>query len=219
MPATASSHRTRATAAIGTLTFLALFSAAALADDAYQSAPPAVQIVPTLGYRAFGGFEDATTGESRDLASAASLGVALDFRWDAGRFVQLWYSRQATDLRTDTGRLDVDVEYLHIGGTVDLESTNHWEPYFAAGIGGTKFSPGPSGLEDLTRFSGSLALGARWPLAKRVVLRTEMRGYMTLMDSDTFVFCGSSGGATCAVKVKGSSFLQAELSIGIAFGL
>lgn len=197
------------------LILLALVAApqATLADNRH------VQVVPYGGYRAFGGFEDATTGASRDLASAPSFGLAVDLPWDSGRWVQAWYSRQSTDVDTGDGHLDVDVEYLHFGGTVDLEPKGDWEPYFSAGIGATRFSPSLAGLDELTRFSGSLAWGIRRPLSERVTLRFELRGYITLMDSDTAVFCESVGGSgACTIVVKGSTLLQGEALVGVAFG-
>ena len=71
----------------------------------------------------------------------------------------------------------------------------HAQPYFAAGLGATRFSASGADTDDRTDFSGSAALGLEIPLAKHAAIRLEGRGYLTLVDPDTAFFCRSDGGA------------------------
>ena len=178
------------------------------------------RVAPHAGFRVGGGFEDETTGASRDLEEAASFALALELRHGPETWWQLWYSRQGSEIIDPAGRLDVDVEYLHVGGTAPINSEGRVQSYVSGGLGATRFSPGASGFDDETRFSFSLGLGLAVPLSPRVALRLEARGYLTVMDSDTAVFCRSDfGDGFCSIYAKGSSLFQVELLAGIAFAL
>jgi len=178
------------------------------------------RIVPQVGYRVGGSLEDADTGAGRDLQDAASFGLALELRYgDENRWLQLWYSRQPTEVDASDARFDVDVDYIHVGGTAPINDTGKVQSYVSAGIGATRFSPSGEGLVSDTRFSGSLGLGVMVPFSERVALRVEARGYLTLVDTDTSFFCRTDDGdGRCAIVASGSSLFQAEVFAGIAVG-
>jgi hypothetical protein len=191
---------------------LCLLSFAATADESV------FRIAPHVGGRAGGSFDEADTGADRDLEEAASFAVALELRHGPGTWWQLWYSRQGSEIVRPTGKLDVDVEVLHIGGTAPISDGERIDSFVSGGIGATRFSPGSSGYDDETRFSFSLGVGLEMPLAERVALRLEARGYMTIMDSDTAIFCRTGGEDDfCRIVASGSSLLQFELLAGLAF--
>lgn len=187
---------------------------AALADEL-----PLVQVALHGGYRGGGGLEDAVSGDDRDLEDATSVALALELRFRDGddRYYQLWYSRQGSSVDDGVTRRDVDVEYLHLGGTVPIGSRERVQPYFAAGLGATRFSASGAGASDRTRLSGSLGIGIAIPLAPHAALRLEARGYLTAMDADTAVFCRSDdGSAFCRITASGSTLFQAEALAGFA---
>ncbi|MBS1201052.1 MAG: uncharacterized protein H6R27_1730 [Proteobacteria bacterium] len=177
------------------------------------------QVAPFGGFRMGGSLEDAETGDSRDIEEAASFGVALEFRYGAeDRWWQLWYSRQGSEIRSPDGTLDLDVEYLHFGGTVPINDEGRVQSYLAGGLGATRLSPG-DGFDDSVEFSGSLALGLAVPVSKRVALRFEARGYLTVVDAESSIFCSSIyGEGACRIVASGSTLFQAELTAAIAFG-
>ena len=198
-----------------TLTALCLMLAApvARADDL-----PLFQAALHGGYRIGGSLEDASTGENRDLDEGASFALALELRYGKGddRFYQLWYSRQSSGVNDGVESHDVDVEYLHIGGTVPFGGYEHAQPYFAAGLGATRFSASAPGADDNTRFSGSMALGLEVPFAKNAALRFEARGYLTFVDTNSAFFCRSDNGeGVCRIVASGSSIFQTEALAGI----
>jgi opacity protein-like surface antigen len=170
------------------------------------------------GYRMGGGLEDQDTGADRDLDDSSSFAVSLELRYGQGddRFYQLWYSRQSTDVDNGAEDFDADVEYLHIGGTLPFGGWEHAQPYFAAGIGATRFSASIPDADDSTRFSGSMAFGLEIPLATHAAIRLEARGYLTAVDTDTSFFCRSDDGeGACRIVASGSAVFQAEMLAGI----
>lgn len=192
---------------------LGLLSAAAAADE------PVFRIAPHAGGRAGGSFEEEGSGADRDLEEAGSLALALELRHGPGTWWQLWYSRQGSEIVEPGRRLDVDVEVLHVGGTAPIREGERVTSFVSGGIGATRFSPGRSGYDDETRFSFSLGAGLEMPLGERVALRLEARGYMTLMDSDSAIFCRTGGTEDfCGIVASGSSLVQFELLAGLAFG-
>ena len=198
-----------------TLTALCLMLAApaARADEL-----PLFQVGLHGGYRIGGSLEDVDTGADRNLDEGATFALALELRYGKGddRFYQLWYSRQSSAVDDGLESHDVDVEYLHIGGTVPFGGYEHAQPYFAAGLGATRFSASGPGAEDKTNFSGSMALGLEVPLAKNAALRFEARGYLTFVDTSTSFFCRSDNGeGVCRIVASGSSIFQAEALAGI----
>lgn len=181
--------------------------------------PSPFQVALHAGYRVGGSLEDETTGEDRDFDEGGSFAIALELRYKPGddRFYQLWYSRQASGVTDALAAYDVDIEYLHLGGTIPIGDHERAQPYFAAGLGGTRFSSSEPGAKDKTRFSGSLALGVAVPLGKRAALRFEARGYATAVDTDSAIFCRSDNGTGfCRIVASGSAIVQAEALAGIA---
>jgi hypothetical protein len=191
-----------------------LATPAAVADEA-----PLLQVAAHAGYRLGGSLEDTDTGDSADLDDSASFALALEMRYGKGddRYLQLWYSRQGS--RVNDGLLDhdVDVEYLHFGGTVPFGDNDKARAYLALGVGATRFSPSGNGARDVTKFSGSLALGVEMPVSGRVAFRLEARGYLTAVDSDTSIFCRSDNGTGfCRIVASGSTIFQGEVLAGVA---
>lgn len=194
---------------------LLLASPAIAADEL-----PQFQAVVHAGYRAGGSLEDATTGEDRDFDEGASFALALEMRYAKGddRYFQLWYSRQGTEVADALETFDADIEYLHIGGTVPFGDYGRAQPYFAAGLGATRLSSPAADADDRTYFSGSIGVGLDVPFAKHAAFRLEARGYLTLVDSDSAIFCRSDNlGGVCRIVASGSTLFQAEALAGISF--
>ncbi len=117
------------------------------------------------GYRVGGSLEDQDTGDDRDFEDGSSFAVSLELRYGKGddRYYQLWYSRQATDVDDGAETHDADVEYLHVGGTLPFGGWEHAKPYFAAGIGATRFSASGADTDDRTQLFRLGRIRARDP--------------------------------------------------------
>jgi len=186
---------------------------------AHAETLPAFQVGLNGGYRMGGRFEDQDTAANRDLDESGSFAISLELRYGKGddRFYQLWYSRQSTDIDDGAGgKVGVDVEYLHIGGTLPFGGWERAQPYFAMGAGVTRFSASGPDADERTKFSGSMAFGLEVPLGRNAALRFEGRGYVTFTDTDTSFFCASDNGAgVCRIVASGSTIFQGEALAGI----
>jgi opacity protein-like surface antigen len=159
------------------------------------------------------------TGSSVSLADHGAFALTADLRADEGSQYELFYSREATDLRGNAAvpRTNVTVEYLHLGGTLLLNDEPKIKPYIVGGLGIARFTPGEEGSTD-TRFSASLGLGLRWPVTRHFSVRLEGRGFVTLVNPDTAVFCRSDqDGLLCRIRGSGQTFLQGEFLAGAAW--
>src|SRR6266480_7959264 len=109
-----------------------------------------LEVSPFIGYRVGGGFKLLDTGQRVELDDHGSFALALDARADESTQYELFYGRQSTALRADAlAPASIDVEYLHIGGTVSLDEEPRLKPYLAGGLGITRLSPDPAlGHED-----------------------------------------------------------------------
>jgi len=173
------------------------------------------------GHRGGGSFTDSTTAESIDVKGAGAVSVTLDLPLDAYRQLQFFIGHQASKFAvgglpgTPGSELDgrsFSVTYLHVGGTYFFDGPVGRGPYVVGGIGATLFSPSAGGYSSAWRPSLGIGIGYQWPVAPRVALRVEARGFVTLVNSEGSLFC--SGG--CVVSIRGDTFTQGEALIGLS---
>jgi hypothetical protein len=194
-----------------------LVAAAALALAGTVCAQKAVTFYG--GARAGGGFEQATTPSAdADLRSSGALSIGIDWPYDASRQLQLLLSHQRTRLElapASTGgtvtELPLRVSYVHLGGLNYFEGQVGQGPYIAGGLGITHLSPRLQGTSSRVRASMNVGVGYHLPLGRALALRTELRGYVTLINSQGSFFC--SGG--CVVQIKGDTLTQVEGMVGL----
>ncbi len=90
-------------------------------------------------------------------------------------------------------------------------------PWLSLTVGATRLDPSGGGYDSETEFSASLGGGVRLPVNDRISAALGVRGYVTLVDSDTAIFCVGSGDLNCLVKTSGSTFFQGEAFLGLNF--
>ncbi len=135
--------------------------------------------------------------------------------------MELFYSQQQTRLEQDGATVpghqlfDLDVHYLHLGGTVLSERLHGLQGFLSGGLGVSHLSPSLGGASAETRTSMSVGLGARWMPTERVGLRLEGRLFGTLFNSNTTIFC--SGG--CSFSINGDLLSQYGLFAGLVVRL
>jgi hypothetical protein len=202
---------------------LCLLLGAAAGSSAAQSLDSALTIY--AAYRDGGSFTDATIGSTLPIEASGAGSISLDLGLDATRQVQLFVSRQSSQLNvqqasapippggTVPGKLPMRVTYLHVGGTNFLEGRIGRGAYVMGGLGATLFEPGGEGFENELRPSMNLGIGYQLPLGERFALRIEARGYFTLVDSSGGMFC--SGG--CTISIKGDTMSQGDVQLGLSF--
>ena len=159
---------------------------------------------------------DATTGQDVKVGNFATVALAVDLALEPRKQVQLFYSRQQTDLSSggflvSTGSIPLRIEYFHIGGTAFFENVGGGG-YAVGGFGATMFTPKGQGLTSEIKPSINVGFGYMLPVGRNLGVRFEARGYATLIDSSGGFFCG---GSNCVVSIKGTALYQAEAMVGL----
>ena len=182
-----------------------------------------LEITPYAGYAIGGNFTDNSTGADLDVKEGGNFGLVLGLPDTPETRYELFYGFQRTEV-TGAGTFggetlfDLDIHYLHLGGTY-MFPAEKVRPFISGGLGATHFVPHGSGMNQKTYFSLSLGGGVKIPISGHVGLRFEGRGFMTILPDSTEIFCVSSGGAACSVKVQGDVLGQILLMAGITFSL
>lgn len=208
---------------------MAVLLAGGLALRCAQAAPAEqrkennFEITPFGGFMAGGEFEDPlpAVGANGDLDVKEKANYGLFFDINASgpeRQYELFYSRQATEVESAVP-LDLDIEYLQIGGIVNFTDNEHVIPFFGITLGGARFTPDAPGLDTETKLAFSVGGGVKIPVTDHIGIRLDTRAFITLLDSDANFFCVSSGGAgTCRIRAKSDTFLQYSASLGVVIG-
>jgi opacity protein-like surface antigen len=181
----------------------------------------AVEITPLGGTQGGGVLTHIASGETLKLQEAPTQGLIIGWKLNREQEMELLYSRQQTRLQSSNSAIpqsdlfDLDIHTLQLGGTVLSETTHQLQGFLSGGLGITHYTPALSGADSETRASLSLGIGAKWMPVKNVGLRLEARGYGTLFNSTTSIFC--SGG--CTLSVSGDLLSQYALFAGIIIRL
>jgi hypothetical protein len=192
-------------------------AATASAEQSEQSYN-SFEITPFYGYMAGGEFEDPVDGTDRDLDEDNNFGVIFNAAVDEWRHYELLYSSQSTQIDGSVP-MDLDVQYLQIGGTVSNPDAEHVIPYFGMTVGAARFSPDLAGLDDETKLAFSIAGGVKVPITERIGLRFDVRAFVSLLDTDGNIFCVSdSAGGACAIRAKSDTLLQYSAGLGLIVG-
>lgn len=179
-----------------------------------------IEVTPFTGHRYGGSFEDANTGAKFEVGDAATYGLVLDFDSEPSKQIEVFLSRQSTQLTTSgtfTGNplFDLTIDYYHIGGLYMLPEDRSVpafvHPFVSGTFGLTRMAPKRPDLTTENYLSLSLGGGAKFFLARNLGLRLDVRGIYTMLNGDTSIFC--SGG--CTVKVNGTGFVQMEASAAL----
>ena len=180
------------------------------------------EITPFVGYRMSGSFDvesaDGSGTESVDVEDSSAWGVDVGIYATPDAFYEFLYSTQTTNLDSRNpavAGVDVTTEYFQFGGTAFFPADQWPVPFLSLTIGATRYSA-DQGYGSDTKFSGSLGGGLRLPFNDNVAATLGVRGYLTLIESDTSIFCKSdSQGGGCLVRSSGSTFFQAEALLGL----
>lgn len=206
-------------ALVGSLAFAAsAYTASAQAAD--ENLTSTFQITPFYGQMAGGGFESPTDGADRDVEADSNIGIFLNLIADVPeRQYELFYTKQGTEIEGTTP-LELDIEYLQIGGLVSYPQDRHVIPYFGATVGAARFSPDATGFDEETKIAFSVGGGVKFPITKNLGIRLDLRGFITLLEDDSEIFCvvDPANASACSIKPKSDTFVQYSGSLGFTFG-
>jgi len=216
MPKASSGSFPRLALPLGAFSLLAVL-AAAPAGAAQEEHYNAFEVTPFVGYQGGGGFKDPADNSDRDLESGTTYGIIGDAAADSWRHYELLYSRQSTTVKGEVP-IDLDVQYLQIGGIVSYQDAERVIPYFGMTVGAAQLSPKGQGLSDETKLAFSVATGLRIPINERFGVRFDARAFLTLLDTQGDIFCVSSQGLTCRISAKSDTFVQYSATLGFIVG-
>ena len=162
-------------------------------------------------------------GESADIDSDTPLHIVLNkFQRINNDGARLYYEflYAQNDMNVDIKAADaadnystsLSAQHLHLGGTYEWGESKVFDPYFAATMGASHYSPEQASSD--TFFSMSAALGARFWVIDNLSLRFEARAFGTLMNSSSEILCL---GGTCYVEIDGSLWLQNHFTAGLTY--
>lgn len=193
-------------------------TAVAASSDVYEDTPGTAtsnkklrtdfswNAIPFTGYTFGGKFELEDEGDPDDdtdidIKDASSVGFILAWNQTDYTQIEILYSRQDTEL--DGGGLfpdmDMDVEYIHIGGTILMNPPNRyqepskWQPFMSGGLGLARFDPEGADADTLNKFSLSFGGGVRFFPIERIGLYLSGRAYITFVDTEMAGRFGSGG--------------------------
>lgn len=189
--------------------------------------PPGTELAPfsltPFGGYTFGGtFKDAEDTLEVEVDDAAHFGLIFNIRESANTQWEIFYSRQQSDADTalvspSQPLVDIDIHYLHIGGTYVADG-GRARPYLAATVGGTRFDPGPLTFDSENFFSFGIGGGWYISASERLDLRLEARALGTFLRSDTALFCQTGPDENvCALVAASDMFWQLQTSAGFSF--
>jgi opacity protein-like surface antigen len=198
-----------------------LASGAAVADPA---GIPRLSVTPIGGYTFGGEFEDAAATASVEVDDAAHWGLIVNLRESANTQWEVFYARQQSEAEITelpagmpAGRVDLDVQYLHVGGTYVADGVRA-RPFLAATVGATRFDPDPLTFDSENFFSFGLGAGWQFAPTDRLGLRLESRLLGTFLRSDSELFCQTGPDENlCAISTDSDTYWQLQASLGVVF--
>ncbi|MEJ2610600.1 MAG: hypothetical protein P8179_11055 [Candidatus Thiodiazotropha sp.] len=174
-----------------------------------------LELTPFIGYRFGGSFNNEIINRSMDVDEQGSWGLVISAPTASNKGYEILYSHQDShliDKNTPEERFDLDIHYLQLVGSVDV-NYRYFTAFYNGGLGLTYMNPGQSGFNNETRLSLSLGGGLKWYLTDQVGIRLEIRGYGTLFNTSGSLFC--HGG--CDLALKSDLFPQFETNLGLIF--
>ncbi len=174
-----------------------------------------LEFIPFVGYRLGGSTLNELSPTPPELEQGENWGFSFVSASVSSTRYEFLYSRLVSSLSDSTDSrdaFDLDVHYLHLGGTVALP---HEElvPFFSGGIDMTHLNTSRAGYANGTRLSLSLGGGLKWTPNDRFGIRFELRGYGTLADSRESLFCASD----CEQGLRSYLFPQFETNLGLIY--
>jgi opacity protein-like surface antigen len=187
---------------------------------------PRFSLTPIGGYTFGGEFEDESGTLSVEVDDSAHYGLIANLRESANTQWEIFYSRQESQADTseaETGTpidddvVDLDVQYLHIGGTYVADG-GRMRPYLAATVGATRFDPDPLEFDSENFFSFSVGAGWQMQPTERLGLRLEGRVFGTLLRSDNDLFCETGPDENiCVITADSDVYWQLQTTLGVVF--
>jgi hypothetical protein len=199
---------------------VAWFVGLTLSGDAVADRAP-FELTPFAAYRMGGEFQSGSDTAASDVRDGNGFGLGAGWYRDQESYYELLYSRRTAgldDADPALGGVDVNIEYLHFGGTLLFPQSRGGSSWVSATVGLTRLGASSGNYSSERKFSGSIGGGYRIPLGTNLDVVLGLRAYLTLVDSDSQFVCTSIDGVgRCLIRVSSSSFWELEGLAGLSF--
>ena len=181
-----------------------LLSANALATD--------FEITPLVGAM---NATDLTTSVGNDTISVSTgtnIGIGIAWQDTPTGQGQVLINYVSHDFTSDVDQKEqsLDILYTHFNGIAQFRQQNYLTT-LSLGIGGAYFQ---GDYDEELYASATVAIGTQYKLDDNFSFVTELRGYATLVDDEDTLFCQAE---QCYAKFEDSLFMEANISIGVAY--
>jgi len=174
-----------------------------------------ITVTGYLGSRVNKEIENDSTNKKMNVSSELTQAIALGWSYAKNSEGELLFSSSKENFSSaDDFDLDVYVQYIQVGGRIFFKNSTPFSSSIGLGIGGTYFNPSGSEYDDKLAFSGSISGGIRYQLSKQFALRSDLRVYGTLLDTDDELFCANGA---CNLNLSDSLYVEAELLAGVEY--
>jgi len=179
-----------------------------------QDDPPTIQIAPFAGYQFGGSLRSDLLERKLSFAGGLSLGGTIDIAISHSWRLELYYSRQDTELEaggSDIPVFDVRVERYMVG-FMEEKGEGSVKYFGVLLLGATRFVPGDGNLSSDTRLAGGLGLGVKTFFSKNVGLRFEGHAFYTSVSAEGGVFCTAG---RCLFRYSGRGIWEGDVAAGL----
>lgn len=157
---------------------------------------------------------DFATDTQEELSVDAGDSFALGIAWNDGPNGQGQFLFTSTNHEFETSAgtsSEIDVIYAHFNGVAQFRQQNYVTTV-SIGLGGAYYDV-KDGNDDLLP-SFTAALGTRYKINENFAVVTELRGFVTLTDDDSDLFCPDD---VCIAQFESSLWIETSVSVGVAY--
>lgn len=172
-----------------------------------------VELSPFVGYQFGGGVTSPVLARDYTLAPSIHYGGTLDLAVSENWRVEVYYSRQDTELQPAGGGADFGVYLERLeAGLMEQRGTGPTRFFGALTVGVSRFVPKLGDYDTDSHFSGTLALGFKRWFGDHLGLRGEFRGHWIATESGGGAICSNG---SCLFAFSGTGIWQGDVSAGL----
>ena len=171
----------------------------------------AVEVTPYFG-KIYAGEINDMNGEELTIDDAESIGLGIAWNDGPNGQGQILITAASHDFDTTSDtKGKMDVVYAHFNGIAQFRQRNYVTTV-SIGLGGAYYDV-ENGSDDLLP-SLTAALGTKYKIDNNFSVVTELRGYATLTDDDSELFCQNG---SCVAEFDGTLWIETSISVGVSY--
>lgn len=170
-----------------------------------------IEITPYFGQMFANDFIDENDDEL-SVDSSDSIGLGIAWKDGPNGLGQILITSTKHDFDNNFGsKSEMDVIYAHFNGVAQFRHQNY-VTLVSIGVGGAYYDV--DGGHDDVFPSLTAALGTKYQIDENFAIVTELRGYATLTDEDSDLFCQ---GESCLGEFDNALWFETSISLGVSY--